>query len=516
MREALNRVLTWTALILPWGMLVAYLHIFWSYSPQYEYGWLVLPLGLRLFLLRWNAQGDYRRGHGIGASGATALFAFLIAPIWFIRQATTHWSIPGYGLTALIIAYTFAVLGIMGGWRLARQMAIPILFVFCAVKLPLSQEQWLIQSLSRFAAGASVEVLHLFGIPAVHSGNLVILNKGVIGISEACSGIHSLQSLFMVAIFLGEERRMLISLRCFMVGLGVALSLTFNVLRILILSLICLRSGMTDFEQWHDRAGWSILLLSLGIMIFVANELGGKVRSHGNGPPPSLRPMPLWMAATATVWFLATIVGSETWYRIHDTREADARRVEVLWPRRNPTFAPVEIPNRVRDITLCSNGQGGRWQEGDGTDWTVSMLQFGGGPKGTSQWAPMHTPDICFPASGMPLERTYPPAKLKLPGGDMVFQSWEFKRRNHPVFVFYCRHDEGRAEQGDAFLQDAFGVVRALQGQRNLGQQTIEFALAGYDTQENALKALRQRLPALLELRKLKGNGGAPSARSNQ
>ena len=89
MRVSLNRALTWASLILPWGMLVAYLHIFWSYSPQYQYGWLVVPLGLRLFLLRWNAQGDYQRGHGIGASGATALFAFLIAPLWLIRQATT-------------------------------------------------------------------------------------------------------------------------------------------------------------------------------------------------------------------------------------------------------------------------------------------------------------------------------------------------------------------------------------------------------------------------------------------
>ncbi|MEI8234914.1 MAG: exosortase/archaeosortase family protein [Verrucomicrobiota bacterium] len=514
MRVSLNRALTWASLILPWGMLVAYLHIFWSYSPQYQYGWLVVPLGLRLFLLRWNAQGDYQRGHGIGASGATALFAFLIAPLWLIRQATTHWSIPGYGLTTLIAAYTFAVLGVMGGWRLARQMAIPILFIFCAVKLPLTPEQWLIQSLSRFVSGSAVEILHLFGIPAVHSGNLVILSKGVIGISEACSGIHSLQSLFMVALFLGEERRMRIRLRCFMVALGVALSLAFNVLRILILSFVCLFNGMTDFEQWHDRAGWSILLLSLGIMIFVANELGGKVKTGGSGPPPSLRKLPTWMAAAATLWFLATLIGSEAWYRIHDTQPADTRRVEIHWPQANPTFTPVDIPDRVRDVTLCSDGQSGRWRESDGAEWTLSMLQFGGGPKGTSQWAPMHTPDICFPASGMPLTHTYLPVRLTLPSGDLLFECWEFKHRAQSIFVFYCRHNEGRSGTPDAFLQDAFGVTRALQGQRNLGQQTVEFALAGYDTQENALKALRQRLPFLLELKK--GNAAAATAATAQ
>lgn len=498
----LNRLLTWAAVILPWGMLVAYLHVFWTYSPQYQYGWLVVPLGLRLYYLRWNSLADRTRTHGIGASGATMLFASLIAPFWFIRQATTHWSVPGYGLTVLVVGYSFAVLALMGGWRLARQMAIPILFIFVAVKLPLTPEQWMIQSLSRFVACSSVEILHLFGIPAVNSGNLVILNKGIIGISEACSGINSLQSLFMVAIFLGEERRMRIALRLTLVGLGVALSVGFNVLRILILSLVCLYNGMTNFEQWHDSAGWSILLVSLGIMIFVANELGGKVKVDGNGPPPALRRVPTWIAASLTAGFLITIAGSEWWYAIHDSKTPELRHVEIRWPKIRPSFTAIEIPNRVRDITLCTDGQSGRWTEDDGSDWTLSLLKFGGGVKGTSQWAPMHTPDICFPSAGMPLKATYPAAKYKIPGGQLTFQCWEFARPGSPVFVFYCRHNEGNAEITDAFLQDLFGVNRALQGQRNMGQQTVEFAVNGYENYEKALKSFQQRVPGFLSLKK--------------
>jgi len=499
---SINSALTWAAVILPWGMLVAYLHVFWTYSPQYQYGWLVVPLGLRLFYLRWHSLAGRTRTHGIGASGATVLFASLIVPFWFIRQATTHWSVPGYGLTVLVVAYTFAILALMGGWKLTRQMAIPILFIFCAVKLPLTPEQWMIQSLSRFVAGASVEVLHLFGIPAVNSGNLVLLSKGIIGISEACSGINSLQSLFMVALFLGEERRMRIALRLSMVGLGVALSLGFNIVRILILSLVCLYNGMTNFEQWHDSAGWSILLLSLGLMIFVANELGGKVKSDGKGPPPALRKVPTWMAAALTAGFLITIVGSEYWYQIHDAKTPDSRHMEIRWPTTKPSFTAIEIPNRVRDITLCTDGQSGRWTEDDGTEWTLSLLKFGGGVKGTSQWAPMHTPDICFPSAGMPLRQTYPPAKYNIPGGQLVFQCWEFARSGSPVFVFYCRHNEGNPDLSEAFLQDTFGVNRALQGQRNLGQQTIEFAINGYGDYQKALKSFKERMPGFLSLKK--------------
>jgi len=497
-----NHVATWAAVLVPWGMLVAYLHIFWSYSPQYQYGWLVVPLGLRLFLLRWNSLANHTRTHGIGASGSIMLFALLIAPVWLIRQATTHWSVPGYGLTALVVAYSFAILALMGGWKLARQMAIPVLFIFCAVKLPLTPEQWMIQSLSRFVASASVDVLHLFEIPALHSGNLVILSKGIIGISEACSGIHSLQSLLMVALFLGEERRMRIRLRFFMLGLGVALSLLLNVARILILSTVCLLNGMTDFEKWHDGAGWSILAISLGIMIFVANELGGKVKNDGSGPPPALRRVPTWMATSLTLWFVLIIAGSEAWYRVHDVPSPNARHLEVQWPTVKSDYTPIEIPDRVRDITLCSDGRSGRWKEDDGSEWTLSILEFGGGSKGTSQWAPLHTPDICFPAAGMPLRNTFPVTKLSIPGGDLRFQCWEFKRVGGSVIVFYSLYDEANQDVTSVFFQDLFGVTRAWNGQRNLGQQTIEFAISGYGSYEKALKSFEEKLPSLLKLQK--------------
>ena len=502
MRFSLNRALTWLALLLPWGMLVAYLQDFWRCSPQYQYGWLVIPLGLRLFLLRWNSLAEKPRTAGIGASGSVILFVLLISPLWLARQATTHWSVPGYGLTALVCAYSLAMLGLMGGWKLARQMAIPILFIFCAVKLPLTPEQWMIQSLSRFVAKASVVILHLFEIPALNSGNLVILHRGIIGISEACSGIHSLQSLLMVALFLGEERRMRASLRFLMVGLGVTLSITLNVARILILSVICLVNGMTDFERWHDSAGWSILMISLGLMIFVANELGGKVKIDGKGPPPSLRPIPTWIAAFACFWFALTIGGSEAWYRMHDAPARNTTQVEVQWPSSNPSYTPLEIPDRIRDITLCTSGQSGRWKEEDGSEWTLALLEFGGGHKGTSQWAPMHTPDICFPAAGMPLLRSHPPMNLRVAGGKMDFLCWEFKQRNSTIIVFFSIHDEANHDSSDPFVQDLFGVNRIVEGRRNLGQQSVEFAISGYENYEAALEVFKHRLPQIIKLQR--------------
>lgn len=502
MRFSLNRCLTWCTLLFPWIMLAAYLQFFWTYSPQYEYGWLVIPLGLRLFYLRWNSLTDMKESTQIGAREVAILCALLIAPLWLIRQTTTHWGVPGYGLTALVTVFTLAILGQLGGWRLARQMAIPILFIFCAVKLPLTPEQWIIQSLSRFVTTASVEVLYLLGITATGSGNLVILSNGVIGINEACSGINSLQSLFMVALFFGEERRMRILFRVLLVALGVALSLLLNVVRVLVLSLYCVRNGMTDFEIWHDRAGWSILLISLGIMMFVAKEIGGSPPKEIKGPPRVLRQIPTWLVGSFAIWFIMVVVGTEVWFRSHDHLSPNALHVEIRWPKDKQNFASVEIPNRIRDITLCSDGHAAKWQETDDVEWNLSMLEFGSGPKSTAQWAPMHTPDICFPAAGMPLLQTFQPVTLPVKGGEMVFRSWEFRRRGGSIFVFHSLHNEGNVDPSAPFVQDLLGWNRAIQGQRNLGQQTVEFSVTGLTDYNRALQSLKANLPRVVTLKK--------------
>jgi len=70
------------------------------------------------------------------------------------------------------------------------------------------------------------------------------------------------------------------------------------------------------------------------------------------------------------------------------------------------------------------------------------------------------------------------------------------------VIVFYSLYDEANQDVTSVFFQDLFGVTRAWNGQRNLGQQTIEFAISGYGSYEKALKSFEEKLPSLLKLQK--------------
>jgi hypothetical protein len=57
-------------------------------------------------------------------------------------------------------------------------------------------------------AGSAVEVLGWVGVPAAEQGNLIEIAAGTVNVNEACSGVRSLQSSFMAALFLGEPCRL--------------------------------------------------------------------------------------------------------------------------------------------------------------------------------------------------------------------------------------------------------------------------------------------------------------------
>ena len=51
-------------------------------------------------------------------------------------------------------------------------------------------------------------------------------------------------------------------------------------------------------------------------------------------------------------------------------------------------------------------------------------------------------------------------------------------------------------------MPDLLGLSRALKGQRNLGQQTVEIAVTGFASYTKALEAIRQRFPSMVEITK--------------
>ena len=97
-----------------------------------------------------------------------------------------------------------------------------------AVPWPVPFEQGVIQRLMSAVATICVDALGWFGIPAVQHGNVIEVSSGVVGVEEACSGVRSLQTTLMAALFLGELLRFGIARRFVLLGSGLVLAFVCN------------------------------------------------------------------------------------------------------------------------------------------------------------------------------------------------------------------------------------------------------------------------------------------------
>ena len=170
-------------------------------------------------------------------------------------------------------------------------------------------------------AGATVEVLGWLGYDAVQSGNLVRLPGGILGVEEACSGLRSLQSGAMAALFVGEFFRAGMVARLGLLGLALGTALIGNFLRTFFLAIVASSQGLKSVHVWHDPAGLTILVATIVVVWATASKLANSpqpIASAGAADRlPEFRVPRRFMYGVACFWLLA-LLGTELWFRYHE------------------------------------------------------------------------------------------------------------------------------------------------------------------------------------------------------
>jgi exosortase len=496
--SAAARCLQSAVWLLPWLLLVWHLRIPWTRSPQYQYGWVVLPILAYFSWCRWAEIRDLS-GRGRGAFVAAIVGAVLLAPVWWLREATPDWAVINFSLAGLVLGITASLVALRGGWPAARQMLGPLILILAAIPWPYRFETWMIQALSRFVASVTTEVLLWMGAAAEQRHNVIALSTGTVGISEACSGLRSIQSSILAALALGELHRLLWNRRLFLVLTGIALAVAWNVLRNVLLCWVAFARGFEALNRWHDPAGWGILLLSLPVLFFLAARLRGRTAvaacaaTRSTAPPLSNA-----LALAFVFWFAAIIGGVEAWYRAHEDPGLAFQPLEVRWPAAARDFHFDAVPDRTRDVLLCSQAHSASWTHADGTRWAVTSVEWS--PRETSpQFARVHRPAVCLQAIGLDLIREQPAQILPVTGGSLAFEPLEMRAGQTPVYVFAALYEHGNRDSVCEIEETAWSRFRrALAGQRNHGQQLIEIRVAGFPSYAAALAAVSAHVAALL------------------
>ncbi len=538
-----NRVRLYFAIagfVFLWFILCRHLSNEWSANEQYSYGWFVPFFAAYLFWLRWETRSHSRpevRSQMPDVSSSSPisnlrpptpgfllptlafLLFFLLLPVRLFEVGNPDWRPLGWVHATIVVALTFLLIWRIGGVAWLKHFAFPVAFIFIAVPWVSPIEEPIVQGLMRIVAAIACETVNLLGIPAQLEGSVIRISSGVVGVNEACSGVRSLQTSLMIGLLFGELKRLSLVRRFLLLAGAIGIAFLANCGRAFFLVWIAATRNIDAVAQWHDLAGYAILVAvflgTVGLATILSKQgksPNAKVENETSDvrpPTADFRPHTSRLLLSTSyfllplLWLLAVECGVEAWYRSHEQNLVATSTWSVHWPEQSPGFREIKIDENVKATLRYDAGRQATWPLTqtkneqpitDNTRASASMFFFRWEPGATSILrARSHRPDICLPNTGWRVTddrgvRKYPAAN----GTEMSFRHFAFARpaaenRTATAHAFFCqredrvpsaeaaRFDLNAGATSDWSRSDRLRVV--LEGLRNQGQQVLEVVI---------------------------------------
>lgn len=467
----------------------------WTVNVVYSYGWAVPVLALYLLWERWPdrppARGPPARILLLGLA-AVLLAAYL--PVRVIQEANPDWVKVNWTLASLGVVLSMLAFTATGGLRYARHFAFPVLFCFTALPWPVWMETWLLQVLMRGNANVCAEGLTWIGTPAIAVGNLIQVADRWVNVEEACSGIRSLQTAFMMSLFLGEMHRLTIVRRVGLVLSSFGFAFGINILRTMLLTYLTAGEEGAA-ERWHDTVGVVTMILTL-VALWALSEWFRPRRSAtvpAAAAEPALeflrRPFPRWFAVAGVAWLVTAEALTGSWYAWHEARVPAAVDWHVAWPEQAPQFLRGEFAERTLALLKFNEGTTASWLTEGGYPWQMYALDWEPG-RVSKFLSSSHYPTVCLPATGLTLEEELGGWECEVNGLRIPFATYRFKQGERDVFVFHAIIEDRPLRPDDVFVYEQVNTTERLRsvwlGERNLGQHVIGIALLSAESSAEA------------------------------
>ena len=419
----------------------------WRGNPNYSYGWMVPVLALAFGLRRWfNLPARVQSPvEGRAFSPALALSLALAAGLTvfaleFARQQMWHAQIVLTSICLVAIGSSFGLFFLRRGSRFLRSQIFPVLFFLTAVPWPVRFEQPVTSALMRWVAAATAELLHWMGVEAQTSGGAIALRSGLVGITEACSGIRSLQAGIMFGLALGEWFLLRPSRRVLLLAVAVGAALLTNLARTLALALQAEWHGVASVAEVHDFIG-EITIAALIAGIWLAGKL--LARRVGTGSPPSLpevkrrvqalaqhllSPGRIRMAPAA-VACLAGLIAARSLYAVLEAR--DQTQVAPFFTAQSDASAGdqmIAVPKEIWNELHPTSGEYIRRHDGKLPRGMADFYHFFWKPSPWNRFALVHRPDICMPGVGWQSSGPPDAVEIDFEGEKVRFHAFRFQR----------------------------------------------------------------------------------------
>ena len=484
----------------------------WSSNSNYSFGWYIPLVCIFLLAERWPQRPPREASRPINlgwilAGGGITFFLVRLA-----TEADPEWR-PGLWIVlGLYVASLLGWLWVYGGTSWMRYFAFPVCFLILSLPWFFEIEYPLVQGLMRWNTLLVSHSLQGLAIEATPAGNVIRLQNCELGVEEACSGILSLQASLMMGFLLGEIYRLSLRNRVILVGSSIALALLGNYLRTFFLALMAFYSGPDAVPHWHDTAGYAILVLTgLGSWI-VAIGLGfGKVsvpqtveEKNSSFDESYQNKSALRLAIQICLIALLAEVATQAWFGWKELTLARHTPWTVQMPVVD-SFHKVNLSEVTLEALNCDVSETGQWLDERGLNWTVFYFRYNPKPY-TRIVLGWHNPDNCLPSAGFTKVRDYPDFPTEVNGVRLIVRPKQFVFKGAPVYIFWVVY-ANRGElppESDTRIQLLFMTKLRLHasdvwhGNRGVGVETMEAALAGAPDYESAKDAYLKMLQSLV------------------
>jgi len=483
----------------------------WDSNPNYSFGWWIPVVCLVLFAERWPVRPERQEVGPARFIPWLLIGGFLFMGFRLAAETDPDWR---PGLWILVGLYAMALVGwlwLIGGLSWIRHFAFPIGFLFLCLPWPFEIEYPLVQGLMRWNAVLVASSLEGLGISAVPAGNIIQLQNCQLGVEEACSGILSLQASLVMGCLLGDIYRLAVRNRFLLVLTSMTLALVGNYLRTFFLALMAFYSGPEAVPEWHDYAGYAILVFTaigswLGALYLVdlrgkAPEVNATAVDPGETREEPKTPGAFRFAVAIFGIALLAELATQGWFGWRESNLVRHPEWAVRFPASNPSFKEIALSDVTLQALRCDAFETAQWRDAKGWSWSAYWLRYEPKPY-TRVVLSWHTPDNCLPSVGLIKDKEYPEFTVNVNGLDFFVRPKRFVSKNTIIYLFWLVYPLRGNLPAENYKTAAVPFSEKFQshfqdiwnGYRGVGVETLEIAIMGPTDYESAKAAYLEEI----------------------
>ena len=263
LKEFSNRtIIVFGIMLLCFGWLLFRSELLFLWLEDEEYGHGMMVIGLLGYLIYRNRNKLLVTSPSF--SWLSAFILLVALSLFFLGEASNIVQIRMYSFWIFALGVVFT----LGGWRLFKQLYIPLFIVFLLIPLPGIFGPLLTAELQLISSKLGVWVIRLFGGVVFLEGNVIDMGSVKLLVAEACAGLRYLFPLMSIGAIAGYLMHAPVWMRWSLFLATIPVTIFMNSFRIGVTGLLTEAYGSSHTEGFlHFFEGWVVFVASLIILI---------------------------------------------------------------------------------------------------------------------------------------------------------------------------------------------------------------------------------------------------------